>query len=151
MTKRGGIRDRVREVLSVKDAPHKIALAFSVGIFMGISPFIGLHSLLALALAWALGLNRFVVLSGVFVTNPWSAVPIYAFCTWVGVVVIGADTSHITEGLDWGSAGFKDIYRLGDLLLPFFVGTLLVAAGSAAASYVIVRGAVKRSQRGQAR
>lgn len=147
MTRRGGLKERLREVLAVKDAPHKVALAFSVGLFMGFSPFLGLHAVLALALAWALKLNRYVVLSAVFVTNPWSAVPIYTFCTWVGVLVLGVDTSHITDGLDWGDVGVKDLYRLGGLLPPFFVGTLLVGAVSAAASYLIIRGAIKRSQK----
>ena len=37
-------KDRLREVLSVNEPPHKVALAFAIGTFVGMSPLLGLHT-----------------------------------------------------------------------------------------------------------
>ena len=66
-----------------------IALAFSVGIFVGMSPLFGIHTILGLILAWIFSLNKFVTIVGVYITNPWTIVPIYTFATWFGGKLLG--------------------------------------------------------------
>ncbi|MBI4837553.1 MAG: DUF2062 domain-containing protein [Nitrospirae bacterium] len=45
-------RDKLKQIFYINDTPHRIALSFSIGIFMGISPFLGLHTVGAIFLAW---------------------------------------------------------------------------------------------------
>jgi uncharacterized protein (DUF2062 family) len=143
MSRRPRLRDRFGQLLTIDDTPHRIAVTFAVGLFLGISPFLGFHSVIALAFAWAFRLNRVVIFTGVFVTNPWSIVPIYTFCTWIGTLVLG--TENITAGFDWKSLGIVDLYKLGALLKPFFVGTLLVGLISSVLGYFVIRTAVKKA------
>jgi uncharacterized protein (DUF2062 family) len=143
MLRRPRLRDRFRQLLTISDTPHRVAITFAVGLFLGISPFLGFHSILALILAWIFRLNRFVILTGVFVTNPWSIVPIYTFCTWIGTLVL--NTGGLIPEVDWNSLSMSTLYELDVLLKPFFVGTLLVGAISSVMSYFILRYAVKRA------
>lgn len=137
---------RIREILSVRETPHKVAITFAAGLFLGISPFIGIHTLMALLLAWAFRLNKAVIISGVYVTNPWSMVPIYTFCTWVGMLLVGTD--EIIIGPDWKNMQMADIYSgLGGLIKPFVVGTFLVGTVCSVLGYFIVLAAVKMMHR----
>jgi len=135
--------DRLRIIFSVKDTPEKIALAFAVGIFIGISPFLGLHTLMALAFASILRVNKLVTLAGAFVTNPLTIIPIYSFATWVGIKMTGQENTL-------SQTNFKDITIINifsilkELILPFFVGTIAFGLIAAALSYLFVYYILKR-------
>ncbi|RMG06001.1 MAG: DUF2062 domain-containing protein, partial [Nitrospirae bacterium] len=128
----------LRIIFTVRDPSWKVSLAFSLGLFIGISPFLGLHTVLALLLAHLLRLNKIVTLSGAYVTNPWTIVPIYTFSTWVGVKITGY------EGVIISDINFRELTLgniaslLRDLLVPFFIGTLFTAMVTAFVAYFMV-------------
>src|SRR5947199_10111795 len=74
-------RSRVlaRRLLHTNDTPERTSLAFAVGFGIAFSPFIGFHTVIALALAFALKLNRLAVIWGTFANNPYTLVPIVTF------------------------------------------------------------------------
>ena len=143
-------RDKFKSILKVKDSPHHIALAFAMGVFMGISPFLGLHYIGAFFLAWLFRLNKLVALVGVSVNNPWTIVPISSFCVWIGAKLIGI--KKVLPEVDWGNVSLVNIMKkLSDLenflyivkqLMPlikaFFVGSFIICSVSAVASYFII-------------
>jgi len=134
-------RDKLRQVLKVQDTPHRIALAFAMGVFWGISPLLGLHTVGALLTAWLFGLNRLVAVVGVYITNPWTIVPIYSFCILVGSRIVGL--RQIIPDIDWNGITFMQMMtELKHLILPFVVGTLVVALFSSIASYFIIHRSV---------
>ncbi len=140
------IRARLREVLKVKDSPHRIAMSFAFGVFWGMSPLLGLHTIGAFFSAWLLRLNRFVAVVGVYITNPWTIVPIYSFSLWVGAKLIGME--EILPDIDWKSVTFMDIVtKLSHLIFPFCIGTVVVGTVSAVASYFIIYNAVVKYRR----
>lgn len=139
-------KDRVRGVLTIRDTPNKLAISFAVGIFLGLSPLIGLHTVLALAIAWIFRLNRLTTMSAVYVTNPVSIIPIYTFCTWVGVLILGSDI--VLTDVDWAHLTMGDLlHDLSYLLMPFVVGCTAVGLTAAVVCYFLIRGAAERAQR----
>ena len=52
------------KLLHVHDTPERTAAAFAMGVAIGFSPFLGLHTAIGLALAFALNLNRVAALIG---------------------------------------------------------------------------------------
>ena len=135
-------RATVFQILRIDDTPHRTAVTFAVGVFLGMSALIGLHTPIALALAWICRLNRAVILSGVFVNNPWSIIPIYTFSTWIGTVLLGTDIK--VADIDWGHISIGNIVNdLGQFVLPFVVGTTVVGLSAAVLSYVIIRNAAE--------
>lgn len=139
-----GFRDRLRAILTLKDSPHRLAMAFAVGVFIGMSPLLGLHTVIGIVFAWVFRLNRLVTITGVFITNPWTIVPIYTFCIWVGAKCLG--TKHIIPDIDWSHITFSYFfYELKPLVMPFILGTLLIGSILAIISYFFVYHAVKRA------
>lgn len=135
-------KEKIRQILAVKDSPRRIAASFAVGVFIGMSPLIGIHTLLGMAVAWQFRLNKFVTLIGVYVTNPWTIVPIYTFGTWLGVRLMGIDS--IVPSIDWSSITFLGILgSLRPLVLPFVIGSTLIGLVSAVIGYFLVYFAVK--------
>lgn len=140
------LRDRVKAILTIKERPHIVAMSFAVGVFIGMSPLIGIHTILALLFAWLFRLNKLVAITGVYITNPWSIIPIYTFCTWVGTLLLGMD--RLIPRIDWNHITVGKLTNtLSELLLPFIVGTVVVGTVGAVLSYIIVRRAMERRQR----
>jgi len=75
-------------LLHVNDTPERTAQAYALGVFLGFSPFLGLHTLVAVALAFILRLNRVSVLLGVYSNLPWIIAPYYAFVTVMGGLIL---------------------------------------------------------------
>ncbi len=133
-------RARLQNMLRIDASPKKIAMSFAVGVFIGFSPFFGLHTLLGLLAAYIFHLSRAATVTGVFITNPISLVPIYTFCIWLGMVILGVDMSDVILNIDWKSMTlFTMSVELEALLLPFFVGTFVAGIIGAVVSYHGVR------------
>ena len=137
-------RDKLRQILSVQESPRKIALAFALGVFIGMSPLLGIHTILGIVTAWIFRLNKFVTIVGVYVTNPWTIVPIYTFGTWVGAKLLGID--RIIPNIDWSHLTVKELmHTFGPLLMPFIVGSTLLGVVSGGLSFFLVYRMVKKS------
>lgn len=131
----------------INDSPHKIALSFGVGIFLGMSPFIGIHTILGIAAAWIFSLNKFVTIAGVYITNPWTIVPIYTFATWFGAQLLGMQ--QIIPNINWDEVNFYQFfYEMQSLLPPFLIGTTVLALISGLVGYAVTYWMVSRSKRG---
>jgi uncharacterized protein (DUF2062 family) len=135
-------KEKMRQILAVKDSPRRIAASFAVGVFIGMSPLLGIHTLLGMAIAWQFRLNKFVTLIGVYVTNPWTIVPIYTFGTWVGAKVVGLES--IIPRIDWSRITFLGLLgHFRPLLLPFVIGNTLIGLIAAGVGYFLIYVAVK--------
>jgi uncharacterized protein (DUF2062 family) len=86
---RGLVRRWLDALLHVADTPERTAAAFALGVFFGFSPFLGLHTVLAIVLAFLFDLNRVAVLLGVYSNLPWIIAPYYAFATMTGALITG--------------------------------------------------------------
>jgi uncharacterized protein (DUF2062 family) len=107
------------------------------------SPLLGFHTVLGLAVSWVCRLNRIVTIVGVYVTNPWTIVPIYTFCTWLGAKLLGLDNS--LADIDWAHISIKELMgTFRPLLMPFILGSTVVGTISALLSYFLIFRAVRK-------
>ncbi len=137
------LRDKIRLIFSVKDTPHRISIAFALGIFIGMSPLFGIHTLLGLALAYVFRLNKLVTIVGVYITNPWTIIPIYTFSTWVGAKCLGIN--KILPDVDWRHITLSGLLNdFAPLLMPFVLGTVLMSVLASVVSYVVVLHLLRR-------
>jgi uncharacterized protein (DUF2062 family) len=90
MVKFPRVRPWLEQLLHTHDTPQRTAAAYALGVFLGFSPVLGLHTILGLILAFALSLNRVAVLLGVYSNLPWILVPYYTLATWLGASLLGA-------------------------------------------------------------
>lgn len=147
------IRAHLEQVLHLHESPHRTALAFAVGIFIAFSPTYGLHTLSVIFCAWAFRLNAVALMTGAFVNNPWTVVPILAATFWTGFHVMG-----MPEGapVQWSQLTVEGLYvQIQTYGLPFFVGgTLLSLLGALlaypAAYWAVTQARARRRARGTA-
>ncbi len=142
------LRRLVASLARVPDTPERIAVAFSVGVFLGFSPFLGLHTLLGITLAFLFRLNRLATLIGVWVNVPWILVPYYSFATWFGILLMGQPSGvslpHLTVSEVLSIAFWEWLTSQWELLVPAFVGSLLLAAIFAVLAYPLARSLIRR-------
>jgi len=143
---RGLIRRWLDTLLHIQDTPKRTAAAFALGVFLGFSPYLGLHTVLGVAFAFLLNLNRVAVLLGVYTNLPWFLGPYY-----VGTTIIGARMMGYRMPPDFGmqlaelfelSLFGADFWRslgivLKPLLWPFLLGSTLGSLALAAAAYYV--------------
>jgi uncharacterized protein (DUF2062 family) len=154
------IRRWLDSLLHVDDTPQRTAAAFALGVFFGFSPFLGLHTILAIALAFVLNLNRVAVLLGVYSNLPWIIAAYYASTTMIGAVVtrtrLPPDLEERLAQLLALSFVNGDFWReLGGLLRPLFwpymVGSLLGSIILSAVAYQLSFAFIVRRRRLRAR
>jgi len=127
-------RGWIDKLLHTHDSPERTARAFAVGVFFGFSPFLGLHTILGLFVAFMMRLNRVAVLIGVYSNLPWILPAYYTLATVGGATLIRAD---IPPGLlaqfreTMSDVAWGEIRLLADMLKPlawsFLVGSTLSA------------------------
>lgn len=140
------ICDRIRSIMKLDDSPHKLAAAFALGIFIAFSPWLGLHIVSCIVLAWLFRLNKVVVLTASFINNPWTIVPMYAFCLWFGFKITGSDAP--VPDIAWADIGFRDmITLLKPFIWPYVAGTLAIGAAAAIIGYGTFFWGVRRYRR----
>jgi len=143
-------------LLHVNDTPERTARAFALGVFLGFSPFLGLHTIVGIAIAFMFSLNRVAVLLGVYSNLPWIIAPYYAFTTMMGAAILRTTPRpdlrerlgdlfqlSITSGLFWHDL----VHLLRPLLWPYTIGSLIGASLLAAVSYRVALEFVVRRRR----
>jgi hypothetical protein len=134
-------------MLRIEASPKKIATSFAVGVFIGFSPFFGFHTLLGLSAAYVLRLSRLATVTGVFITNPISLVPIYTFCIWLGMIIMGMDVTEVINHIDWKSMTIANMAtELESFIYPLFLGTFISGVVGGVISYYLVRAYVQRER-----
>ena len=123
------LRRILRELLGTKDTPERTALAFSIGVWFGFSPLLGLHTILGVASAFIFRLNRVAVLLGVYSNLPWIIVPYYGFVTWLGFRILGFPEGTSLPEVSLRMFRWDSLVNLASqwrlLLPPFIVSTVL--------------------------
>jgi uncharacterized protein (TIGR03546 family) len=133
------LRDFLRRLISIEENPHRTALAFSLGVFLGFSPFWGLHTLVGLALSFIFRLNRFALLVGVFVNTPWTMAPVASLGTALGFLLQGAQPQMpaLAEMPIFSKAFWQE--TASGFLWPFLMGNIIVAMVAGAVAYFAFR------------
>jgi uncharacterized protein (DUF2062 family) len=138
------LKDLIKKLLHIEDSAERTALAYSIGIFIGFSPFLGFHILAGLTIAFLFRLNRVAILLGVWTNTPWWIVPYYTFATWLGMYVtrFQINKTALRElfqlGLDKGFICLEFWGRVASqwgLLLSYLVGSLILSTLFALAAY----------------
>ena len=141
---RAAVQKWLDVLLHTHDSPRRTAAAYALGVFFGFSPFLGLHTVLAIAIAFLFNLNRVAVLVGVYSNLPWIMAPYYTVVTLIGAKLLGTHVpTHVATQLEnlfalslWhGEFWHRLIELLRQLLWPYTVGSLIGAAVLAMVAY----------------
>ncbi len=143
--KKPDFRSMIRVLLGSSDNPATIARGFGVGLFVAFSPLLGLHTFLAISLAFLVRGNRLASLLASWVCNPLSMIPILYFDFKVGEILLSTSIpfpKHIHTLQDIIHAG-------GQVAWPLLVGGHLIGLVLGLASIPVVNFLVVYLRRNQ--
>ncbi len=146
------LRPILRLIKGFRGSPQAIAGGFSLGIFLALTPTIGVQIILAVFLATFFKVSRPAALISVMITNPVTVPPIFTFNYWVGSFFfdgpsVGEVYRHFIKIAEemaklnvWEvGAQLKAIAATGqDMLIPLLWGSMLVATLFGVLSYALL-------------
>lgn len=126
------IKRHLRKVLSLNESPHRIALAFAIGVFIAFSPTYGFHTVSVFATAYLFRLNFMVIMAGNLINNPWTMGPILILTFWIASFVGLPPLSFQTTSLVDGSSLLNEVSAY---IVPFMIGGVILATVAATVGY----------------
>jgi uncharacterized protein (TIGR03546 family) len=133
--------------IRIRGTPKEIALGFALGLFLGLSPSLGIQTVVAVFLASIFKWNKYAAAIGVWVTNPFTAPFIYSATYLVGAKIMKIDNSFdLRDNLDWSV--FIDLFQNSPgIITSLFAGGVVIGIPVALIGYFIAFRAVEKYQK----
>jgi uncharacterized protein (DUF2062 family) len=146
------IRRWLDQLLHTHDTPQRTAAAYALGVFVGFSPLLGIHTVLGLVLAFALGLNRVAVLLGIYSNLPWILPAYYTVATMLGAAILRTRVPpRLFTDLKAAFGSWSDLrhlaHALKPLLLAYGLGSTLGALILAFIAYRVALATIETHRR----
>lgn len=118
--------------LRLRGSAKDVARGMALGVFIGITPTMGVQMPIALFVAMLLKENKIAAVLGVWISNPMTAIPIYTYNFKIGKYLLGTPDIKMPS-----FTSLHEVLALGhDLFMPLFVGSIVAGLFSAALAYV---------------
>ena len=152
-------RSTFRRLLALDDPPERTALAFSLGVFVAFSPFLGLHTILATLIAFVFRFNKVAVYSGTFINNPFfTLVPIIIASYAIGAFVLGRPLRIPQAGVELlrhphplTASYYHQIFQESwDIVWPFSIGAMTLSVVCSLIAYPVTSSLLRARRRSQA-
>ena len=141
-------RTLLRQILMLDDTAHSIALGTAIGMFIGMTPTVGIQMIVVVIFAFLIkplfSFNRVAALITVYISNPLTTIPIYWFNYKVGTLFIDEKVptdsflSQLKQSLNSGSWDALQ-FLFVEIGWPLIFGSLIVATVLGVATYPFMR------------
>ncbi len=135
------LKQRFKEVMSLDSHPGHISLGFAVGVFISFTPPVpGIHTVVALLLAFVFRLNKLTCITGTWVNTPITVVPALIYSYKLGKWILGdKGTAELNvRNLDWSSLQGVLVHHSKPLLLGCSIVGFVAAVAAYFACYWLV-------------
>lgn len=130
--------------VKIRGNPHEISLGVGVGFFVGMTPFLGVHVILAVFLAALFKWNKIAAGIGAWITNPISAPFIYGLNWYVGAKITGMQLTQILPS-SFGISELANLMKNGpEILWTLLVGGVTTGVPLAFGGYFLTRLVLRR-------
>ena len=149
-------RSTFRRLLALDDPPERTALAFSLGVFIDFSPFLGLHTILATLIAFLFRFNKVAVYTGTFINNPFlTLVPIIIASYAIGAFILGRPLRIPPAGIELlrhphllTAAYYHRLFRESwDIVWPFAIGGMTLSVVCSLIAYPVTSSLLRARKR----
>lgn len=141
-------RHLLRSLLMLDDTEHAIALGTSIGVFLGLTPTVGVQMLTVMVLSALtrrfFRFNVMAALMAVYISNPITIVPIYWALYKTGSFFVGGEVSRSQFAAILEYNNFAEWWNtIVDLLIglgqPLLIGTAIIAIPGGILTYPLMR------------
>jgi uncharacterized protein (DUF2062 family) len=144
----------IRPIFTINDTPHSIALGVAFGMFVALTPTVGLQILTIAVIGTLIKANRIIGFILCWISNPITLIPMYYGYYWLGgkvlniqLLTFGTFSDKIDRIVETTEKfGYLVLFKqLGyEFALPLWVGSLIIAFVVSAPLYPITRYALRR-------
>lgn len=120
-------RQMVTDFLKTGLSAREVAFGIALGNFVGILPFLGLHTVMALGLAYLLRLNMGIVFLGTQISNPISFPFILVISAQIGSLLLSGSLLDLQFT--------ADLSMIRKYLLPTMLGSVVLGLAVGTVSY----------------
>ncbi|NCB09750.1 MAG: DUF2062 domain-containing protein [Bacteroidia bacterium] len=137
MNKKVTIRGGFKSIFCIKEDPRVVASGFALGSFIGMLPFPGFQMLISASLAACFRLNKVAAIAGVFNTNLFTGVFVFAFNYWLGRKILGiAPSFKMPEHINFSFA--KTVLEAGpEVFMSLLLGGFITGIFAMITGYYI--------------
>ena len=132
--------------LKIRGRPREIALGFSLGLFIGMLPVMGVQIILSVFFAALLKWNNISAVVGVWITNPVTALFIYGMTYQVGARLLGTGSRFRFTGEQGLSMIYEILMKAPEVLWAMTLGGIVLGLPLAVLGYYISYSLVARYQ-----
>ncbi len=141
-----GVFDRlIRPILVLRDSPHSLALGLALGLWVALTPTVGIQMPIVVVIGTVIGANRLAGIAMCWISNPITFVPMYYGYYLLGLVILGRDgksygqiEKEVSMTADLGNweliKYFFDVFGA-----PLWIGSLVIATVLAVPCYPLAR------------
>jgi uncharacterized protein len=155
-SKRSGWGRRIFDwLLGFHGTPDQVARGMAIGVFVAFTPSMGIQMLIAVFLATLTYSNRPAAIAAVWITNPFTAIPIYLMTYRIGRYFTPSypvldlkkrlKAVVVDEQGEWMNLArqLREISSLGtEILVPLTLGGVIVGIGLGILAYVLTRSTI---------
>jgi uncharacterized protein len=133
------IKDFVVQARQLQGDPHYVATGMAIGVFIGVTPTIPLHTVLAVALAFVFRCSKPAAIIGVWVGNPIT-IPFF----YIGSYNLGAFLFNISTPFSAEHITIHQVMKLGfKITMAMNIGGVLLGIPFGVAAYFITFKSIK--------
>jgi uncharacterized protein (DUF2062 family) len=133
--------------LKIRGTPREIALGLALGLFVGMTPFMGVQMAIAAFFAALFKWNKISAAAGVWISNPLSAPFIYGLTYITGAWVMGIHPHMAAMPPDFGFSSLVIMLKqTPEILTRLIVGGIVIGIPLAVIGYYVAFSAVQKYQ-----
>jgi len=113
---------------------------FAIGLIVALSPWLGLHTVLVLALATLFRKSLAAAILGSLVFNPLTGIFIFSLEFKFGALISGSPPVEFPADISLDLKGLQELWHAGaGIFYPLFFGSLVLGTAAAVLSFFFVR------------
>jgi uncharacterized protein (DUF2062 family) len=128
------LKDKFIFLAKINSAPRHIALGVAIGIFIGVTPLYGFHTVLVILIAMLIPrTNKIAILLGSNISIP----PTAPFISWAGYEVGRVTLGYKYPAIRWTALKHFRYSDIGEIIFPLFLGSFILGLSLAICFYFI--------------
>ena len=134
--------------LKIRGRPREIALGMALGLFIGMTPIMGLHMIIAVPLAALFKWSKISAGIGVWITNAVTAPFIYYITYLMGARLIGIDKLWVMDPGQGLTGLYKMLLKAPEIFWAMTIGGIVLGIPLAVAGYYFSYSVLHKYQQG---
>ena len=135
------LKDKLMVLVKINNTPRHIALGVAIGVFIGVTPLYGFHTVIVIIMAMLIPrTNKIAILIGSNISIP----PTAPFISWGGYEIGRKIFGHKYPAIQWTYLKHFRYSDVKEILFPLFLGSFILGLILALCFYFITLILVER-------